>query len=86
MMHFIKNVGELKEYLKTLPAEELLQIIEEAVQNENYYVETFGIDTEEQYANLIDKIYTNTAGCELAIKKEYLIEEDNNEQQINTTM
>ena len=57
----------------------LLQIIEEAVQNENYYVETFGIETEEQYANLIDKIYTNTTGCDLAIKKEYLVEEGNNE-------
>lgn len=57
----------------------LLQIIEEATKNENYYVETFGIETEEQYAELIENIYKNTKGCDLAIKKEYLIEEGNNE-------
>jgi hypothetical protein len=57
----------------------LLQIIEEAVKNENYYVENFGIETEEQYADLIEKIYTTTTGCDLSIKKEYIVEEGNNE-------
>ena len=57
----------------------LLQIIEEAVKNENYYVENFGIETEEQYADLIEKIYTTTTGCDLTIKKEYIVEEGNNE-------
>ena len=55
----------------------LLQIIEEAVKNENYYVETFGIDTVEQYSELLDKIYSTTAGCDLSIKKEYLQEDAN---------
>jgi hypothetical protein len=58
---------------------ELMKIIEEAVKNENYYVENFGIETEEQYADLIEKIYTTTTGCDLSIKKEYIVEEGNNE-------
>lgn len=55
---------------------ELLKIIEEAVKNENEYVETFGIDTYEDYSELIKKIYETTAGCDLSIKKELLYEED----------
>lgn len=49
---------------------ELLQIIEEAVQNENDYLENFGIETYEDYSNLIDKIYNTTAGCSINTKKE----------------
>lgn len=56
---------------------ELLKIIEEAVKNENEYMETFGIDTYEDYSELIKKIYDTTAGCDLSIKKEILYEEDN---------
>lgn len=56
---------------------ELLQIIEEAVKNE--YIETFGVDTFEDYTELMEKIYSSTAGCDLSIKKEYLQEVDSNE-------
>ena len=42
-------------------------------------MENFGIETEEQYADLIEKIYTTTTGCDLSIKKEYIVEEENNE-------
>ena len=49
---------------------ELLQIIEEAVKNENDYLENFGIETYEDYSNLIDKIYNTTAGCSINTKKE----------------
>lgn len=49
---------------------ELLQIIEEAVRNENEYLENFGIETYEDYSNLIDKIYNTTSGCSITTKKE----------------
>ena len=49
---------------------ELLQIIEEAVRNENEYLENFGIETYEDYSNMIDKIYNTTAGCSVTTKKE----------------
>lgn len=50
---------------------ELLKIIEEAVQNENMYIENFGIETYEDYSELIEKIYNTTAGCGISTKKEY---------------
>ena len=50
---------------------ELLKIIEEAVKNENIYVENFGIETYEDYSELIEKIYSTTAGCGISTKKEY---------------
>ena len=50
---------------------ELLRIIEEAVQNENNYLENFGIETYEDYSEMIERIYSTTAGCGLSTKKEY---------------
>ena len=55
---------------------ELFQIIEEAVKNENEYIETFGIESYEDYSKLIKKLYETTKGCDLSIKKEYLQEEE----------
>lgn len=41
------------------------------MQNENNYIENFGIETYEEYSELIEKIYETTAGCGLSTKKEY---------------
>lgn len=49
---------------------ELLQIIEEAARNEHEYIENFGIETYDDYSELIDKIYNTTAGCNITTKKE----------------
>lgn len=49
---------------------ELLKIIEEAVKNENTYIENFGIETYEEYSELINKIYDTTAGCSISVKRD----------------
>lgn len=49
---------------------ELMKIIEEAVQNEYDYIEKFGIETYEDYYNIINNIYKTTAGCSIVSKKE----------------
>ena len=49
---------------------ELLQIIEEAVQNEYAYIEKFGIETYDDYYEMINKIYDTTAGCSIATRRE----------------
>ena len=49
---------------------ELIKIIEEALKNEYEYVENFGIDTEEQYAELMTKLYETTSGCSIDVKQE----------------
>ena len=49
---------------------ELLQIIEEAVKNEYEYIEKFGIETYDDYYNMINKIYDTTAGCSIITRKE----------------
>ena len=49
---------------------ELLKIIEEAVKNENTYIENFGIETYEEYSELINKIYDTTAGCSINVKRD----------------
>ena len=49
---------------------ELLQIIEEAAKNEHEYIENFGIETYEDYSEMIDKIYNTTSGCSITTKKE----------------
>ena len=49
---------------------ELLQIIEEAVQNEYSYIEKFGIETYDDYYEMINKIYDTTAGCSIATRRE----------------
>ena len=58
---------------------ELFQIIEEAVKNENDYIETFGIETYEEHSQLIRKLYETTKGCDLSMKREYLQEEGKDE-------
>jgi hypothetical protein len=49
---------------------ELLQIIEEAVKNEYEYIENFGIQTYDEYYEMINKIYNTTAGCTITTSKE----------------
>ena len=49
---------------------ELLQIIEEAVKNEYEYIEKFGIETYDEYYDMINKIYDTTAGCSIITRKE----------------
>ena len=69
---FIKTYG-LNISDKKEPEEkqyELLQIIEEAVQNEYDYIEKFGIESYEEYYNLMNNIYKTTAGCSITTKKE----------------
>ena len=48
----------------------MLKIIEEAVKNENSYIENFGIETYEEYSELINKIYDTTAGCSINVKRD----------------
>ena len=49
---------------------ESLQIIEEAVKNEYEYIEKFGIETYDDYYDMINKIYDTTAGCSIITRKE----------------
>ena len=49
---------------------ELLEIIEEAVKNEYEYIEKFGIETYDEYYNMINKIYDTTVGCSIITRKE----------------
>ena len=49
---------------------ELLQVIEEAVKNEYEYIEKFGIETYDDYYEMINKIYDTTIGCSLITRKE----------------
>ena len=49
---------------------ELLKIIEEAVKNEYAYIEHFGIETYDDYYEMINKIYDTTAGCSIVTRKE----------------
>ena len=58
-----KKEPEMKQF-------ELLQIIEEAVKNEYEYIEKFGIETYDEYYDMINKIYDTTAGCSIITRKE----------------
>ena len=49
---------------------ELMKIIEEAVKNEYEYIENFGIETFDDYYELINKMYNTTAGCIVTTSKE----------------
>ena len=49
---------------------ELMKIIEEAVKNEYEYIENFGIETFDDYYELINKMYDTTAGCIVTTSKE----------------
>lgn len=49
---------------------ELLQSVEEAMKNEEIYLENFGIETYEDYSEMIRKIYETTEGCSVTSKKE----------------
>ena len=49
---------------------ELMKIIEEAVKNEYEYIENFGIETFDEYYELINKLYDTTAGCIVTTSKE----------------
>ena len=49
---------------------ELLQVIEEAVKNEYEYIEKFGIETYDDYYEMVNKIYDTTIGCSLITRKE----------------
>ena len=49
---------------------ELLQVIEEAVKNEYEYIEKFGIETYDEYYEMVNKIYDTTIGCSLITRKE----------------
>ena len=49
---------------------ELLQIIEEAVKNEYEHIENFGIETYDDYYEMINKIYDTTIGCTITTRKE----------------
>ena len=49
---------------------ELMKIIEEAVKNEYEYIENFGIETFDEYYELINKMYDTTAGCIVTTSKE----------------
>lgn len=49
---------------------ELLRTIEEAIQNEEKYLENFGIETYEEYHDIMSKIYETTTGCSINIKRE----------------
>lgn len=49
---------------------ELLQSVEEAMRNEEIYLENFGIETYEDYSEMIRKIYETTEGCFVTSKKE----------------
>ena len=49
---------------------ELMKIIEEAVKNEYEYIENFGIETFDEYYELINKMYDTTAGCTVTTSKE----------------
>ena len=47
-----------------------MKIIEEAVKNEYEYIENFGIETFDEYYELINKMYDTTAGCIVTTSKE----------------
>lgn len=49
---------------------ELLRSIEEALANEDIYLENFGIETPEDYEFMIRKIYDTTQGCTLSTLSE----------------
>ena len=49
---------------------ELMQIIEEAVKNEYEYIEKFGIETYDEYYDVINNIYNTTTGCSIITRKE----------------
>lgn len=51
---------------------ELLQAVEEAMRNEEIYLENFGIETYEDYSEMIRKIYETTEGCSITSRKEIL--------------
>ena len=58
-----KKEPESKQY-------ELLKIIEEAVKNEYDYIEKFGIETYDDYYELMNNIYSTTEGCSVTVSKE----------------
>ena len=69
---FIKTYG-LNISDKKEPEEkqyELLKIIEEAVQNEYDYIEKFGIESYDDYYNIMNNIYETTSGCSIVTRKE----------------
>lgn len=49
---------------------ELLQSVEEAMANEEIYLENFGIETYDEYQEMIKKIYDTTAGCTKSSRRE----------------
>lgn len=49
---------------------ELLQSIEEAIANEGIYLENFGIETQEEYYEMVNKIYETTQGCSIKTTNE----------------
>jgi hypothetical protein len=49
---------------------ELMQIIEEAVKNEYDYIENFGMETYDEYYEMINKLYNTTTGCSIVTRKE----------------
>jgi len=58
-----KKEPESKQY-------ELLKIIEEAVKNEYDYIEKFGIETYDDYYELMNNIYSTTEGCSVTVSKD----------------
>lgn len=50
---------------------ELLQSVEEAMANEDIYLENFGIETYDDYNTMINKIYNTTEGCSKSSCREY---------------
>ena len=49
---------------------ELMQIIEEAIKNEYDYIEKFGIESYDEYYDVINNIYNTTTGCSITTRKE----------------
>jgi hypothetical protein len=49
---------------------ELMKIIEEAVKNEYEYIENFGMETYDEYYEMINKLYNTTTGCSIVTRKE----------------
>ena len=47
-----------------------MQIIEEAVKNEYEYIENFGVETYDEYYEMINKLYNTTTGCSIVTRKE----------------
>lgn len=59
-LYQIKKEPESKQF-------ELIQSIEEALQNEYDYIDNMGIESYEDYSNIISKIFTDTNGINMSI-------------------